>query len=62
MICKCDTEMEVLVDDFDGRENKIGTYYWCGVCGRIYFMHEECYRTRGVKDFWMEPLEVLETT
>lgn len=63
MICKCDHEMKSLCADYNGNDNRVGIYFWCNICGRIYYHYESSRAIKfGRKDFWMEPnlLEALD--
>ena len=58
MICKCNTEMNYLIEHIGSMENSIGYYSNCPKCGRIYYYDESRRNydsTYKDKSYWIEP-------
>jgi len=51
MICKCNTNMTILTDEYDGIKNRISIYYYCNKCGRVYYKD----LSKEEESYWLEP-------
>ena len=59
MNCKCDNEMQEIEHAYDGYDNYVGCWYWCNVCGRIFY--KDLSKKRVIDtSFWQEPLGVTQ--